>query len=705
MTWNPDDWLKIPHELQRRSQWMVCQGIVNKQPLTLSGYPGDPTDSNNWSSFADACVVAAAHPGWYPGFCTSRSDPISIIDLDNKVHSEELKERNIAIARQFNTAMETSMSGWGLHLFVYGNIGNHIGQHVEIWSENHFVALTGLMHQNNAPILNDPELLDSFASSHLFPQHNSVESDSTDGPEVEDDVAVCQRIMQSHYANTFRTLVTDSWQQEYPDRSNADYAFACILAEYTPSNQQIWRIFNQTTLGQRYKDGKPRHKDSDLFLSNACAKARAKANAKLAENAMLQNAVNGFANGYANGHMDSRADIGRPAAAPAGSNILQFPNPFRQQYKQFEFFGVDELLSRPPVKWVVKNMLQCGKTAILYGWSGVGKTFLVLDMIEAIATGRRWFEMSTTTLPVRYFSLEGVQGLQQRILAWEKLNQRKYPRPPQVEFSENDLDIVQDKEALAIALKDFNGVIIVDTLAQAMGGRSENKSEDMQPVTDAAKYLAVHTNSAVIVVHHSTKPDAKTGETSGFPRGWGGLFANFDADIEIRYAGAETEFERELYAEKVRDGVSKWTRKFTLIPEVLGIDENREQITSLVVRFDAEHELPVDENAQPVEKRSRGNRGGRGRRESAPMNGAKTGTGYSTSINERKLRDGWKGLVKQWGEWVPIGAIEEYMLKVIMGTTKSNKMTSLNRTLTKLEGNEQLIQKLDDKGQQLYKLV
>jgi len=705
MHWNPEQWMEIPNELQNIPHWMVCG--VDKAPFSVNGttLPGGHTNPDNWSSFGKAHFYASQYPGRvWPGFCLSSSDPYAIIDVDNK-QGLPLHAERIQAAQEMDTYIEVSVSGQGIHVVLLGDIGGGCRhENIEVYSQDRFILMTGDTLKK-LPIGHDDHNL-QYLVQWCGGVHHDL-PDEPDGPSV-DDMWLYEQLCNSKYHDKFLKLISSEWVYEWgDDPSVADFAFACMLAEFTTSNQQIWNIFSKLPLGQRLKDGKPRHPNSANFMANACRKARALANKQIGERAVSSEALQTMLNNTFNNVQHSNGNVVYPQ---------QFQRQFPRQLPALNpfvntFFGIDELLSRPPVKWVIKDMLQQGKTAILYGWSGVGKTFLVLDMMEAIATGRKWLNLRTTPMPVRYFSLEGVQGLQQRVLAWERQNARQYPRDNRVEISEQGVDLVKDWKLIADALKDLNGVIIIDTLAQAMGGRSETKSEDMQPITDAAKYLSIATNSAVIVVHHSTKPDAKTGETTGYPRGWGGLYANFDADIEIRET--DDEMGRELFAEKVKDGVSKWSRQFTLNAHIVGMDEYNEPISSLAVAFESGLESAVDatEDAKPWEHSQEAPRRGRTKKsnprthkDDAPMNGAKSERAFRTSENEVKLADAWKGLKAQHGEWVPMWALEKWATEYFAGTRDNNKVASLGRVLEKWDSLKRIEVKPDGNGSQLYRL-
>ena len=61
------------------------------------------------------------------------------------------------------------------------------------------------------------------------------------------------------------------------------------------------------------------------------------------------------------------------------------------QNDRFNVLSIDQFNKRPPMTWRIKNVLPAQGLAIMYGRSGSGKTFLLLDLLLAIATSDEWF--------------------------------------------------------------------------------------------------------------------------------------------------------------------------------------------------------------------------------------------------------------------------------------------------------------------------
>lgn len=233
------------------------------------------------------------------------------------------------------------------------------------------------------------------------------------------------------------------------------------------------------------------------------------------------------------------------------------------------------IMDLKPIEWRVKGLFPRQGVGAIYGPSGSGKSFLVLDLALRIAQGESWFGRKTTACPVTYVMLEGEAGLRNRIVAWEATHARQIPMnfasvPQGFAFAEP-----QDVADLAEALPK-GGVIVVDTLNRAAPGKDENSSKDMGDVLDGMKQLQALTGGLVLVVHHTGKDVGKG------MRGHSSLHAALDGAIEVR---RDTKG-RSWKAAKVKDGSDDFEVPFKLETVVLGQDADGELITSCVATND-----------------------------------------------------------------------------------------------------------------------
>lgn len=233
------------------------------------------------------------------------------------------------------------------------------------------------------------------------------------------------------------------------------------------------------------------------------------------------------------------------------------------------------ILSTPPVAWRVKGVLPAQGVAVVFGASGSGKSFVMLDLAAHIALGRRWFGCRVKEASVVYVNLESSGGLRTRLEAWEKEYEQSYPRD--VQFVRERLRLMDDVEALANVSPD-GGVVIIDTLHAAAPDLDENSSQDMGLIIEAATRLQIRTGGLVVLVHHSGKDQGRGA------RGHYSLTADADAVLEVE---REKNGTRAVVLRKSKEGVDGMRWPFLLKAVPLGTDEDGDPLSSCVVAPDA----------------------------------------------------------------------------------------------------------------------
>ena len=263
------------------------------------------------------------------------------------------------------------------------------------------------------------------------------------------------------------------------------------------------------------------------------------------------------------------------AAALDGLLALKKRPPMR-----FNVLSGADLSQAPPLRWMVRGVLPLDGLAALYGPSGSGKSFLVLDIAAAIAAGAfDWFGRRVTQCPVTYCALEGEAGMGKRVAAWSKHNNKSVPDG--LRFVAQPFDILDgsDVSDLAKAVQSAGGaggLVILDTLNRAAPGADENSSVDMGRIIAAAKRLQSLTGGLVLLVHHTGK-DA----TKGL-RGHSSLYAALDGAIEVN----KTDSRREWSVAKSKDDETGSVHAFKLEIVTVGHDDEGEEITSCVAVVD-----------------------------------------------------------------------------------------------------------------------
>jgi putative DNA primase/helicase len=264
------------------------------------------------------------------------------------------------------------------------------------------------------------------------------------------------------------------------------------------------------------------------------------------------------------------------------SNLLKRPKvpPLR-----FELLSAADLANAPPMQWMVRGVLPLEGLAALYGPSGSGKSFLVLDIAASIAGGDDdWFGRRVTQCPVIYCALEGEGGMGKRVKAWGQHHRK--PLADTMRFVTQSFDLLNPSDvgdlAKAVhAVGGKGGLVILDTLNRAAPGADENSSVDMGNIIAAAKQLQNLTGGLVLLVHHTGK-DA----TKGL-RGHSSLYAALDGAIEVN----KTDTRREWSVAKSKDDETGTVHAFKLEIVPLGFDEEGEEVTSCVAVADDSREV------------------------------------------------------------------------------------------------------------------
>jgi len=240
-----------------------------------------------------------------------------------------------------------------------------------------------------------------------------------------------------------------------------------------------------------------------------------------------------------------------------------------------------------PVEWLIESVIPAGSFTALYGPPGSFKSFIALDIAEAIATGRSWMGKEVKqTGAVLYLAGEGFGGIGARIKACKLHHQTEDGAP---------IYIVRHQLNLRSSAEDFNALMlavvhlveqtgmeftlaIVDTLARAFGGGNENSSEDMGAFITAMGKVQEFLNCALMVLHHSGKDAAK-----GL-RGHSSLLGAVDTELELlRF---DEQMKGVLTISKQKDGADNERFGFEMVeveirPAGLGLSE---AVVSLAVQ-------------------------------------------------------------------------------------------------------------------------
>jgi hypothetical protein len=249
-----------------------------------------------------------------------------------------------------------------------------------------------------------------------------------------------------------------------------------------------------------------------------------------------------------------------------------------------------------PVEWLVESILPKKAFIALYAPPASYKSFIALDLAEAIATGREWMGYRIPKKgAVLYICGEGHGGMGARVKACKIQN--KSPDGANLYIIRAQLNLrssQEDFDKLILAISELIAqidepleIIILDTLMRMSGGGfNENSSEDMGAFISQTGKLQEIFHCALLVIHHSGKD-----VTKGL-RGHSSLLGAVDTELEIQRqdsvinsGDASVIGNAILKVSKQKDGADSIEVGIDVISIEIGMsDLGFESITSLAIR-------------------------------------------------------------------------------------------------------------------------
>lgn len=552
----PDEMRNLPAWLVWRFEHHEGEDKPRKVPYYTTGpkrhgKQGSPEDRQQLTTF-DAARTAAARRGFDGvGFVPLLEFNICALDFDHCVVNGQLHPDLEPIVT--STYAEYSPSGTGVRAFVKGNYGNSKARGepygFEVFSSKGFVTVTGnrldivdlFGNENTIATLDDP-VRDLCARRFAKP-----------APEISvsagEPVGLTTTQIESLLAALDPNMGHDQWLSVgmglHHETQGEGFDYWCDWSELGD------KFPGREVLLQRWSSfGK--HNDRAVTIRTAMKMAGMSAHS-VAGAEEFENLV----------------------------DALQQLEPTTPQ--RFNFEPVHQFSSTTGLPWIIKGVLPKAGMGVVYGASGSGKSFAVLDMGMAIARGVEWRGKRVKQGRVAYIAAEGADGFRKRVAAYAQHNGVDLTSVPMTVLNAAP-NLLEKQDAVDVAkgvtASGGADLIIVDTFAQTTPGANENAGEDVGKALGYCKRIHEVTGAMVLLIHHSGK-DATKGA-----RGWSGLRAAADAEIEVVREGDA----RALRLTKSKDGEDGLLWGFALEVVQLGVDEDLDPITSCVV---IEAEVPA----------------------------------------------------------------------------------------------------------------
>jgi len=197
----------------------------------------------------------------------------------------------------------------------------------------------------------------------------------------------------------------------------------------------------------------------------------------------------------------------------------------------------------PPLEFLVDGMLAKGHLAMLGGRPKSGKSWLVLQMAQAIDLGTPFLGRNTRKARVLYVALEdGERRLSQRC----KIS-RWLPSPDAgvmtaiANFDGNDSTPGAGVDTIASLAESYD-LIVIDTLIATLSGNAdENSNTQMGGIVNQLATIAHDTDTAIVLVHHTKKGGGGDDDIFSTFRGASALRGAYDVGLLLERKIGERE--------------------------------------------------------------------------------------------------------------------------------------------------------------------
>jgi hypothetical protein len=207
----------------------------------------------------------------------------------------------------------------------------------------------------------------------------------------------------------------------------------------------------------------------------------------------------------------------------------------------------DAFKPRPAVDYVVKNLFPCPSLSIVYGAPSTLKSFQLADLAVCVAAGKLWLEpfegqqcrtFQTKQACVFWLDFDnGPRRTHERLEALAKahglsstdrsLHYVSMPKPWLDSSNADSMEKLGDQME-----RSGTKLLIADNLGVISGGVDEN-SIKMASVMSNWRRLAEDHNMAVVLIHHQTKYQEKSGRAGASLRGHSSIEAALDLALLV----------------------------------------------------------------------------------------------------------------------------------------------------------------------------
>jgi hypothetical protein len=212
--------------------------------------------------------------------------------------------------------------------------------------------------------------------------------------------------------------------------------------------------------------------------------------------------------------------------------IVTSAKSYASPQEDFQLCSLSDLRELPAPEWQIPGLFQENSVIMIYGPSGVGKTFATIDMACSLAYDGKWYTGNGKPGSVVYVAGESGRGIVKRVDAWRSAKGITQDLDRLiVNNGPVDLGNPQTIERFIKVIEKFSpSLVVFDTLARCTPGKDENSSGVMGSIVQQLDNIKKELKTSVVIVHH-------TGKSGDQERGSSALRAAMDTMIAVRQEG------------------------------------------------------------------------------------------------------------------------------------------------------------------------
>lgn len=286
-------------------------------------------------------------------------------------------------------------------------------------------------------------------------------------------------------------------------------------------------------------------------------------------------------------------DMAIDAGADAVKSILenaQKPGPDQETPPKFKLVKYSDIEFKTP-DYLIYGLMEVDSTVSIFSPPGEAKTFLAIDALCSVATGKDFHGRFTKQGPVIFVIGEGQNGIKRRCTAWSIRHQVSLDTAPifisTMPTGLCDAEQVDHVIEAAKAVADEYGnpaMIVFDTVARNFGPGDENSTRDMTAFISGADKIRSAFKCCILLVHHSGHADRS--------RGRGSMALKGALDVEYRLEKDETGVVRVTVAKPPKDFEPPPPMAFRLNTVELPFQDDQGNPVTSAILDDTEYQPP-----------------------------------------------------------------------------------------------------------------